>query len=217
VKDIAPLAASPGIYGLATANGQAFFEADDGIHGYELWQSDGTSAGTFLAADLQPGPESSWPAPMPASGRLLIFSALPIAYAREAGETRKAIVVPFDADGALTGNRVLYVRLHDLHGAIAAKSVAAILVEDAEVAADLETKLALDGGSIVASVTNHGPLAAHDVQLTLHRVSDPSRQVIELDDLQPGETRSTKVAGALAFGASAIAASSEDRRGGLDG
>ena len=83
VKDIAPLAASPGIYGLATANGQAFFEADDGIHGYELWQSDGTSAGTFLAADLQPGPESSLPAQMTAAGNLLFFSAMTIAYGRE--------------------------------------------------------------------------------------------------------------------------------------
>ncbi len=33
-------------------NGQAYFRADDGIHGRELWTSDGTADGTELAVDL---------------------------------------------------------------------------------------------------------------------------------------------------------------------
>lgn len=40
-------------------NGRVYFTADDGIHGRELWVSDGTSEGTRMVGDLQPGPRSS--------------------------------------------------------------------------------------------------------------------------------------------------------------
>jgi len=37
-------------------NGEAFFFADDGINGREVWRTDGTPAGTELLADLIDGP-----------------------------------------------------------------------------------------------------------------------------------------------------------------
>jgi len=41
--------------------GRAFFAAQTGEHGTELWYTDGTSEGTQLATDVQPGAESSNP------------------------------------------------------------------------------------------------------------------------------------------------------------
>ncbi|TAJ25070.1 MAG: hypothetical protein EPO68_00465, partial [Planctomycetota bacterium] len=37
------------------AGNQLFFTANDGVHGRELWSTDGTSAGTALVADIGPG------------------------------------------------------------------------------------------------------------------------------------------------------------------
>jgi ELWxxDGT repeat protein len=33
-------------------NGTLFFTANDGVNGYELWKSDGTSSGTVLVKDV---------------------------------------------------------------------------------------------------------------------------------------------------------------------
>src|SRR3989339_376275 len=40
-------------------NGTIFFNAYDSIHGYELWKSDGTDAGTMLVKDIFPGTSNS--------------------------------------------------------------------------------------------------------------------------------------------------------------
>jgi ELWxxDGT repeat protein len=41
--------------------GQLLFEADDGVHGTELWVSDGTAAGTHILADIRLGSTGSFP------------------------------------------------------------------------------------------------------------------------------------------------------------
>jgi ELWxxDGT repeat protein len=57
-----------------------FFRANDGVHGYELWVTNGTLAGTRLVEDINPGPDSSYPGSfylgtMVGSGDRLFFFA----------------------------------------------------------------------------------------------------------------------------------------------
>ena len=57
VKDVNPTAVDdyyqrPGF--LTALGGTLFFSTDDGVHGRELWKSDGTEAGTVLVKDIDP-------------------------------------------------------------------------------------------------------------------------------------------------------------------
>ena len=47
--------------GMTVVNGVAYFIADDGTDGQELWKSDGTPGGTSMVKDIDPGPASSSP------------------------------------------------------------------------------------------------------------------------------------------------------------
>ena len=40
---------------LTNVNGTLYFEGYDDIHGFELWKSDGTEAGTVMVKEIQPG------------------------------------------------------------------------------------------------------------------------------------------------------------------
>ena len=45
---------------LTRVGGTLFFTADDGIHGSELWKSDGTTAGTVLVKDIDPDDDGGY-------------------------------------------------------------------------------------------------------------------------------------------------------------
>ena len=51
------------------------FPADNGLHGTELWKSDGSEAGTALVSDINSGPLGSYPCFFTDSGKFVWFVA----------------------------------------------------------------------------------------------------------------------------------------------
>ncbi len=60
---------------LTTVGAGLFFVAFDEAHGYEVWRSDGTEAGTVLVRDIRPGDRSSDPSHLVGFGDSLLFTA----------------------------------------------------------------------------------------------------------------------------------------------
>ncbi|RKG85970.1 ELWxxDGT repeat protein [Corallococcus terminator] len=69
------LGGPPLLFGSVVIGRTLFFAADDGVHGLELWKTDGTPGGTVLVKDIAPGPGSSGPLRFLAVGRTLYFVA----------------------------------------------------------------------------------------------------------------------------------------------
>jgi ELWxxDGT repeat protein len=85
---------SPG----ASAGNLALFTADDARHGRELWRSDGTTAGTQLVLDIEPGAESANIHQMIGVAERVFFTRSPIV----AGRDSRALEL-WTSDGTAAG------------------------------------------------------------------------------------------------------------------
>ena len=64
-----------GVQYITECNGLAYFSANDGTNGPELWVSDGTSAGTNMVKDIYPGGSGSGPTNLACVNNKIVFSA----------------------------------------------------------------------------------------------------------------------------------------------
>jgi ELWxxDGT repeat protein len=61
--------------GTVAIGSTAYFAADDGAHGVELWKSNGTTSGTVLVKDINPGGAGSYPTQLTNVNGTLFFTA----------------------------------------------------------------------------------------------------------------------------------------------
>jgi ELWxxDGT repeat protein len=107
----------------------AFFGADDGVHGLELWASDGTPAVTHMVSDVCPGTCSSSAFPQAILGDRLLFSADDGVHGTElwttdgtaSGTHLVADICPGSCDSSVevldvVGSRAVLVAIDGVHG-----------------------------------------------------------------------------------------------------
>jgi ELWxxDGT repeat protein len=102
IKDINPGSPSSNIWTMMSASGQVFFNADDGVHGNELWVSDGTADGTHMVKDLNP---SGGVMLLATDGKRLYFAMNDEDFAADKGYL-------YVTDGSSAGTILLHTFLH---------------------------------------------------------------------------------------------------------
>jgi ELWxxDGT repeat protein len=95
------MASAPTRSYMTNVNGVLYFRAADANHGFELWRSTGTAAGTKMVQDINPGLNSSYPGPMANVNGALFFSAIDATHGREPWVVPRGSVT-FQDDLALT-------------------------------------------------------------------------------------------------------------------
>ena len=75
LADVNTVTGSSGPTEPAVFNGVVYFQASDGVHGRELWRSDGTAEGTYMVKDINLGPDDSNPSDLTIFNGAIYFAA----------------------------------------------------------------------------------------------------------------------------------------------
>lgn len=105
-------------YLLTAVGNTLFLRATDGVHGIELWRSDGTAAGTTLVKDILPGGDSASPATLTNVQGILFFTAAG-AFWKSDGTAAGTVTVRAGlaaTEISRLGNRLLIAGLDAEHG-----------------------------------------------------------------------------------------------------
>jgi ELWxxDGT repeat protein len=111
---------------LTDVSGTLFFTADDGVHGRELWKSDGTASGSTLVKDLFPGghtgyyyggyyPNSSSPGQLTNVNGTLFFTAYGGLWKSDGTEAGTSLVARVNANNLTNVNGTLFFWDGDPH------------------------------------------------------------------------------------------------------
>ncbi len=148
----------------AALDGAFFFASDDGIHGIELWKTDGSAAGASLVRDICPGACSSLPMIFRQFGDRILFFARDGAHGSELWST----------DGTAAGT----VLVRDVHAGLSHGTTTAWLLPAGEVAffsaddgvhgSELWKTDGTEEGTLLVADLNPGP-AGSDPEPTLHQ------------------------------------------------
>jgi ELWxxDGT repeat protein len=231
VKDVRPgSSGSAPAFGnelrVAAIGTQAFFAADDGVHGLELWKTDGTEAGTVLVKDGLPGSTGSNPFRLRAAGNKVFFTARPgttglepwVSDGTEAGTFLLQDIYAGEASSNVTefhpyGQGVVFAATDALHGRELWASDGSVpgTARVAELFAGVGSTLDLGGLSIAgghiyfsaATATSAGEPGISDGTAAGTRI---------LQDLQPG-TASSAPSGILISGARAFFSADDGETG----
>jgi len=108
IRDIDPDSETSDPQAFVTLNGVAYFRASDGIHGFELWRTDGTGAGTTMVTDLNPGSANGFPDSIAAVNGRLYFNGF------DTADFKGSKV--WQSDGSATGTSLLVDTYPSLSG-----------------------------------------------------------------------------------------------------
>jgi ELWxxDGT repeat protein len=107
---------------LVNVNGTVFFAAADPVNGWELWESDGTAAGTHIVKDINPGSGSSSPRSLTNVNGRLFFTATDGTNGRELwksdGTAAGTVLVKVINSGRGNGLDFLNTSLTDVDGTL---------------------------------------------------------------------------------------------------